>query len=77
MNTSVRALMGMLALLALCACASTSAQLAQAPQAEPAATSERAGRIDQQYVAQVEHIAKLRGVRVQWVNPPVKQPEKR
>ena len=53
-----------LALLLLTACASTGTAYEKAPaQHETVVT-------DNVYVAVVEHIAKQRGTRVMWVNPP-------
>ena len=55
------------ALLLLTACASTGTAYEKAPaQHENVVT-------DNVYVAVVEHIAKQRGTRVMWVNPPKKR----
>lgn len=78
MSLPVRTLIVMVLVLGLSACASTSAPLATAPQPETAvvATNDGKSQEDLRYMSQVERIAKRRGVRVQWVNPPMKQPER-
>ncbi|KAF1711203.1 hypothetical protein CSC70_04600 [Pseudoxanthomonas kalamensis DSM 18571] len=55
--------------MVLSACASDRSKLVQA---NPAGQSQNSQVVtaDQLYIARVEHIAKQRGVRVKWVNPP-------
>ena len=66
MNTSLRLPLGAAALvLLLAACAST--ETAMHPASQTSITQ------DGTYVAVVENIAKKRGVRVVWVNPPDKR----
>ena len=56
----------------LSACASTS-QLASATPASGAYRAPDHLVSDSEYIAQVERLARIRGVQVQWVNPPVKR----
>ena len=69
MKVSLGFILGSAAVLLLAGCASTH-EVAQHP-----ATVHPEGSIveDQVYVAVVEKIAKQRGTRVVWVNPPKKQ----
>lgn len=55
------------ALLLLSACASTGTAYEKAPMQHESVVT------DNVYVAVVEHIAKQRGTRVMWVNPPKKR----
>lgn len=56
--------------LLLTACANTHYVTKSSAPAAPAEAS--TGDVDGKYVAVVEHIAKQRGTRVVWVNPPKK-----
>jgi cell wall-associated NlpC family hydrolase len=59
--------------LLLTACANTHYVTKSSAPAAPAAPAEAStGDVDGKYVAVVEHIAKQRGTRVVWVNPPKK-----
>jgi ABC-type Fe2+-enterobactin transport system substrate-binding protein len=64
-----------LLLAGLAGCTSTGTQSAYvAPTTVDGATAtETRMRPDTQYIAEVEWIARQRGVRVQWVNPPEKR----
>lgn len=68
MNRMLGRLMSLIAVPVLAACASSGPQLVQAPtpQQQPAAA---ALHYDSMYMAQVEQVAKSRGVRVKWINP--------
>lgn len=67
MNRMLGRLMSLIAVPVLAACASSGPQLVKAPtpQQQPAA----AVHYDSMYMAQVEQVAKSRGVRVKWINP--------
>jgi hypothetical protein len=58
--------------LVLAACSSMQEKPTYAAAESPAIDSYDAN-IDQTYVANVEYIAKQRGVEVHWVNPPTKR----
>lgn len=76
MKTRLSIVVLSLSLVGLAACSSTGAKSAYvAPQAVGQATTHKQVRDvpDAQYVAEVDWIARHRGVRVQWVNPPMKR----
>ena len=64
-----------LSLVGLAACSSAGTKSAYvAPQKVGHATTKQVRDVpDAQYVAEVDWIARHRGVRVQWVNPPMKR----
>ena len=68
MNRMLGRLMSLIAVSVLAACASSGPRLVKAPtpQQQPAAA---AVHYDSMYMAQVEQVAKSRGVRVKWINP--------
>ena len=74
MNTMLKVAVVSVGSLLLSACASTQyVTQASQPAAQPAAPVQSSkGDTDSRYVAVVEHIAKQRGTRVVWVNPPKK-----
>ena len=67
MNRMLGKTLSLIAVSVLAACASSGPQLVKAPtpQQQPAA----AVHYDSMYMAQVEQVAKSRGVRVKWINP--------
>jgi hypothetical protein len=73
MNTLLRFAAVGAAVAALSACASTHTQLAKAPAPAPAQHEPGTLIEDTVYMGRVEHIARSRGVRVRWVNPPLKR----
>lgn len=70
MNTMLKFAAVSVGSLLLSACANTQYVAKPAPPTESAPTS--TSDVDGKYVAVVEHIAKQRGTRVVWVNPPKK-----
>ena len=68
MNRMLGKTLSLIAASVLAACASSGPQLVKAPtpQQQPAAA---AVHYDSMYMAQVEQVAKSRGVRVKWINP--------
>ena len=68
MNGMLGKTLSLIAVSVLAACASSGPQLVKAPtpQQQPAAA---AVHYDSMYMAQVEQVAKSRGVRVKWINP--------
>ena len=68
MNRMLGKTLSSIAVSVLAACASSGPQLVKAPtpQQQPAAA---AVHYDSMYMAQVEQVAKSRGVRVKWINP--------
>ena len=68
MNRMLGKTLSLIAVSVLAACASSGPQLVKAPtpQQQPAAA---AVHYDIMYMAQVEQVAKSRGVRVKWINP--------
>lgn len=75
MNTVLRLALAVVAAAALSACASHKSHLAGS-QPVPAAqqqVSSDAQTYDMLYMAQVEYLARNRGVDVRWVNPPKKK----
>lgn len=70
MNVRFRYLAIAVAVAGLSACATMDERYAMRP------SSDYQIRTDKHYVATVEHIAKHKGVRVFWVNPPVERTER-
>jgi len=69
MNTLLRCCITGIAAAGLAACASHGTMRHQ-----PVAAADASGRnYDVEYVQMVEHVARRRGVDVQWVNPPKKR----
>ena len=61
----------------LSACASMNGKDSNPDRNKFAQTSENKSDLDEQYIAEVESVARTRGVLVKWVNPPkAKKPKK-
>lgn len=75
MNAMLRIVASLLAVAGLAACASTRSPVATAPPSgfEGTTPARTVVATDAEYVARVEHIARRRGILVQWVNPPIKR----
>ncbi len=77
MNALLRCMAAGLTMAGLTACTGTH-QVAktqvQPQQSMPVQAQGDRSVVDTRYVAQVEHVARRRGVEVKWVNPPRKRP---
>ncbi|MDH5824397.1 hypothetical protein QFW77_15595 [Luteimonas sp. RD2P54] len=73
MNRLLRCTFAALALLVLAGCTSTQGSAGYRTMPEPAQPGSPAFERDVAYIASVERVARMRGIDVRWVNPPVRR----